>query len=257
MKVLAQGGFIAKLAQNLAEVEQAQALRHLAFHGANGGAIGRDADRFDAVAQHVLITDRTSGALKCCFRVQCFAGAEVIHSYSAQFYDLAPLSEFIGPMLELGRFCLHPECHDPDVLRLAWAFVARIVDAQNVALLFGCSSFKGTDPLAHAAALGALVAHTAPARWRPRRLADEVVNLAEHAGHHTPREALAATPALLRTYLAMGGWVSDHAVIDRQMNTLHVLTGVEIATIPKARARALRAIGDESMGYQNTAIATH
>ena len=51
-----------------------------------------------------------------------------------------------------------------------------------------------------------------------------------------------AIPPLLRTYLAMGGWVSDHAVIDRQMNTIHVFTGVEIDRVPVARARALRAI---------------
>ena len=35
-------------------------------------------------------------------------------------------------------------------------------------------------------------------------------------------------PPLLRTYLLMGGWVSDHAVVDRHMDTLHVFTGLEI-----------------------------
>jgi hypothetical protein len=40
----------------------------------------------------------------------------------------------------------------------------------------------------------------------------------------------------------MGRWVSDHAVIDHDLGTLHVFTGVEIAAIPPARARALRAI---------------
>ena len=49
-------------------------------------------------------------------------------------------------------------------------------------------------------------------------------------------------PPLLRTYLSMGGWVSDHAVVDRQMNTLHVFTGVEISAIPPARKRLLRAV---------------
>jgi L-ornithine Nalpha-acyltransferase len=47
-------------------------------------------------------------------------------------------------------------------------------------------------------------------------------------------------PPLLRTYLAMGGWVSDHAVVDRDLNTLHVFTGLEIRAIPPARARLLR-----------------
>ena len=49
-------------------------------------------------------------------------------------------------------------------------------------------------------------------------------------------------PPLLRSYLAMGGRVSDHAVIDRQLNTLHVFTGLETAAIPEARKRLLRAV---------------
>ena len=39
----------------------------------------------------------------------------------------------------------------------------------------------------------------------------------------------------------MGGWVSDHAVVDNDLGTLHVFTGVEISRIPAARARLLRA----------------
>jgi hypothetical protein len=40
----------------------------------------------------------------------------------------------------------------------------------------------------------------------------------------------------------MGGWVSDHAVIDKQMDTLHVFTGLEISAIPDARKKLLRAV---------------
>ena len=54
--------------------------------------------------------------------------------------------------------------------------------------------------------------------------------------------AMARLPPLLKTYLMMGGWVSDHAVLDHQMDTLHVFTGVEIGEIPVARQRLLRAI---------------
>ena len=49
-------------------------------------------------------------------------------------------------------------------------------------------------------------------------------------------------PPLMRGYLAMGGKVADHAVTDPALDTLHVFTGVEVAAIPPARARLLRAI---------------
>ncbi len=55
-------------------------------------------------------------------------------------------------------------------------------------------------------------------------------------------------PPLLRMYLAMGGWVSDHAVIDRGLDTLHVLVAVPVADIPPARLRALTALlGDGAL----------
>jgi len=56
------------------------------------------------------------------------------------------------------------------------------------------------------------------------------------------KRAMLAMPPLLRTYLMMGGWVSDHAVVDHDLNTLHVFTGVEIAAVPPNRARLLRAV---------------
>jgi putative hemolysin len=56
------------------------------------------------------------------------------------------------------------------------------------------------------------------------------------------KKAMLRMPPLLRTYLMMGGWVSDHAVVDKHMNTLHVFTGLEIGAIPPARKRLLRAV---------------
>ncbi|NEX45053.1 GNAT family N-acetyltransferase [Pseudotabrizicola algicola] len=240
MKPLSRGRYEVRLAQTAAEIGAAQRLRHSAFLAARGKAraSGQDADAYDDTASHVLVFDQARADPVACFRVQEFRGETVARSYSAQFYDLARLACFPGPMLELGRFCLDPARHDPDILRLAWAGLTRMVDERGIALLFGCSSFAGADTGLHAKALAALAPRLAPDLWRPGPLAPERVTLADLAAQSAASEA--ALPPLLRTYLSMGGWVSDHAVIDREMDTLHVLTGVEIAAIPPARARALR-----------------
>ena len=44
-------------------------------------------------------------------------------------------------------------------------------------------------------------------------------------------------PPLLRGYLSLGGWVSDHAVIDPDLKTLHVFTGLEVKRVPSRRAK--------------------
>jgi putative hemolysin len=82
-----------------------------------------------------------------------------------------------------------------------------------------------------------------PAEHLPGRKAAEVVDYPRLAGPVLDRRAaLAALPPLLRTYLGMGGWVSDHAVVDRELDTLHVFTCVEVDRVPPARAASLRAV---------------
>ncbi len=226
-----------------ADVRRAQSLRTIAFRGGGGGL---DADDFDARCRHVLIEDRASGDLVATFRILALAsGAEVGMSYAAQHYNLSALSEYPRRMAELGRFCLHPDWHDPDILRLAWAAITRFVDAEGAEMLFGCSSFKGTDADAYLDSFAVLrERHIAPRRWLPKVKAPNVFRFGRRlrAWQADRKLGLIRMPPLLRTYLAMGGWVSDHAVVDTDLGTLHVFTGLEIGRIPPARARALRAL---------------
>ncbi len=202
-------------------------------------------DDFDALCRHVLIEDRKSGQLVCTFRIQDFhGGAEVSRSYSAQYYGLEALETYTGRMLEMGRFCVHPEWHDGDILRVAWGAMTAYVDENGVELLFGCSSFDGTDWLAHADALAMLKhRHIGPQHWLPRVKAPNVFKFAARLRRKPDaKRAALAMPPLLKTYLMMGGWVSDHAVVDPHLGTMHVFTGVEIALIPPARKKLLRAV---------------
>ena len=234
MRPLTRGRYTARLIQGDDDLTEAQALRHLAFKP--GAGAGRDHDDYDALCRHLLVSE-AGGSLVACCRLQDFAEAvDLSTSYSAQFYDLTRLSTFAGRRIELGRFCLHPAWTDPDILRLTWGALTSVVDAHRVTLLFGCSSFAGADPAVHLSALAALRPYIAPDACAPGPRAPERVALPQGGG------ALSGVPPLLRSYLAMGGWVSDHAVIDHEMDTLHVFTALPTATVPPARARALRAI---------------
>lgn len=204
-------------------------------------------DRFDPVCRHILIEESETRSVVGGFRLLTLAcGSEIERSYSAQHYDLRALATYPGRMTELGRFCIRSRSLDPDILRLAWAALTRIVDEDGVEMLFGCSSFPGIDATPHAEALAMLQAsHVAPPRWRPRIKAPKVVRLAAADGRPVDtRRAMAAMPPLLRSYLAMGGRVSDHAVVDEEMDTLHVFTGLEVGAIPPLRRRLLRALAE-------------
>jgi putative hemolysin len=240
---LRKGRYLARTATSSTDLLAAHALRSLCFACPPDPAKG---DPFDALCTHVLIEDTETHALLCCFRVFSLADARDLEkSYSAQFYDLQALAGFQGVMLEIGRFCIHPDHHDPDILRMAWGVLTQWVDARDVRLLFGCSSFAGDDAALHLDAFRLLHSkHRAPEHWRPRPKAPEIFDF--ETGLAATAQAAAFNPAslppLLRTYLLMAGWVSDHAVYDRQLHTMHVFTGVEIAAIPPTRARLLRAV---------------
>lgn len=205
---------------------------------------GETGDGHDATCTHILIEEVTSGQLLCCFRLLSLSGPEISHSYSAQYYELSALADYTGKMVEMGRFCVDPTCRDPDVVRVAWAALTRYVDAAGVEMLFGCASFAGTETAEYLDAFAMLKArHLAPKRWLPRVKAPDVFRFAARLRRKPDlKKAMLRMPPLLRTYLLMGGWVSDHAVVDKKLNTLHVFTGVEVAAIPPARKRLLRAV---------------
>lgn len=248
MPSMCKARYRARFADDARDLRAAQALRHRCFRKGNGV----DSDRFDDLCRHVLVDDATSGQLAACFRLFPLAEGHQIHdSYSAQFYDLTALGQLKAPMVEVGRFCIDPEAKDGvEALRVAWGSIARYVDEQGIAMLFGCSTFHGTDPIQYRDAFAVLHdRHLAPKRWRPRIKAPHVIRFSQDTDHVPDLKRAAQTmPPLLRSYLVMGGCVSDHAVVDRDLDTLHVFTGVEVNAVPPARARLLRTLAGAQAG---------
>jgi L-ornithine Nalpha-acyltransferase len=230
---------VARLAKGRSDMGRVMAFRAAAFP--RGSGVEEDAQ--DALCAHVMVEG--AGGLLAYFRVMLFGwGAGLEQGYVARFYDVGPLSGYARPIAEMGRFCVAQGGVHPDVLRLAWGAMTKVVDEGGAGLLVGCSSFRGAAWQAHRAALALLAdGHLGPAEHLPGRKAAEVVEYPALVGAVTDRRAsLAALPPLLRTYLAMGGWVSDHAVVDRELDTLHVFTCVEVDQVPRARAASLRAV---------------
>ncbi len=240
MQPLVRGRLIARLAEGPGDLGRIMDFRRAAFPR----NVGQEEDAQDALSAHVMV-ESAAGELLGYFRVMLFGwGAGLEQGYAARFYDVTPLAGYALPIAEMGRFCLAPGGVHPDVLRMAWGAMTRLVDEGQAGLLVGCTSFRGADWRLHRAGLALLAAgHLGPEEHRPGRKAEEVVNYPALVGPVTDRRAsLAALPPLLRTYLGMGGWVSDHAVVDRELDTLHVFTCVEVDKVPKARAASLRVV---------------
>lgn len=238
--ILARGRYLVREASGTADLKAALDLRARAF-----GTAGQETDAFDETCVHLLMEDVQAAATVCCFRLALLhTPADLEHSYCARYHDLGALLERGGPVLELGRFCIDPDRRDPDILRMAWAALTRLVDETGARMLIGCASFAGTDPDSYRDAFALLASrHLAPLSWRPlTRDIDAIAYVERYRQPPDQARALIQMPPLLRSYLAMGGRVGDHAVVDPALNTLHVFTVLEIAAIPDARKRLLRAL---------------
>ena len=219
------------------DLKACQSLRHLCFFQDHG----IDADRFDPLCRHLMV--RKAGELVATCRLMLLAsGASIDMSYAAQRYDLSSLETYQGRMLEIGRFCIAPTVSDPDVLRLCWGAIAQLVDVSDVGFIFGCTSFEGTDVGRVRQAFELLADSFCPPPYAPIGPASSNGKPLRSNLIYDRKEAVSQLPPLLRSYLSLGAWVSDHAVVDRDMNTIHVFTGLEVEKIPTSKAAALRSI---------------
>ncbi len=233
---LRAGNLGVRLAVTAAELDAVQALRFRVFYGEMGAsadpatrASGRDRDRYDTVADHLLVIDHAIGpgaeGVVGTYRLIRRAAAETAGGfYSLAEYDLGPILHFPGRLLELGRSCVDADYRNRAVMQLLWGGIAAYVFDHRIDLMFGCASLPGTDPDALAAELTYLYEHhLAAPELRPRALPERYVDMRRAPpGTVDARHALALLPPLIKGYLRLGGFVGDGAVIDRQFNTTDV-----------------------------------
>jgi putative hemolysin len=230
-----------RIAATAAELDAVQALRFRVFYqemGARPDAttakLRRDRDAFDNVADHLLVIDHSigrgaEGVVGTYRLIQREAAAKLGQFYSADEYDITPIMNFPGRILELGRSCVDAAYRNRAAMQLLWRGIAYYVFHFQIDLMFGCASLHGTDPDVLAADLAYLYySHLAPPALRPCALPHRFVEMRRMSPTQLDsRRVLAQLPPLIKGYLRLGGFVGDGAVIDRQFNTTDVAVVVK------------------------------
>ncbi len=235
------GALQVRLAETVADVDAAQALRYRVFYEEMGAQpsdemarLRRDIDGYDGCCDHLLVVDHSRGsgaaAVVGTYRLIRRPAAS-LHGgfYSAAEYDISAITGYPGEILELGRSCVDTSARNRPTMQLLWRGIAAYVFHHDIALMFGCASLPGTDPDALAIPLAYLHHHhLAPPDLRPRAVAPRYVDMRRLAAEaiDAPR-ALAELPPLIKGYLRLGGFVGDGAVIDHQFNTTDVCVVVK------------------------------
>ena len=67
--------------------------------------------------------------------------------YSANEFDLIPLLNLEGEIMELGRSCVDPAHRTISMMQLLWRAVAVYVQHYQIKVLCGCASLNGIEPV--------------------------------------------------------------------------------------------------------------
>lgn len=229
--------FTLRLARDDRDLRAAQRLRYEVFVaelGGTGPLVDHDQrlerDDFDPYFDHLLLIDerRDPADLQDVVGVYRLLTSERMalagRFYSETEYDLTALKTCGRKLVELGRSCVHPDYRGGTAMYHLWNGLADYVLERGIEILFGVASFHGTDVAALAEPLSYLHHHhLAPPALRVRALPPhrQEMDLVPEAGLDR-RRAMAGTPALIKAYLRLGGFVGDGAWIDHAFNTTDV-----------------------------------
>ena len=240
-----------RLAQGPDEIHACQKLRYRVFYEELSAmpdtamASGADADRFDAICDHLAVVRQKpasvpdpvmlpDGELVGTYRLLRQEVAEQNGGfYTQDEFDIAPLlaSHPCLRFLELGRSCVLKPYRTKPVVELLWQGIWNYVRAHGVDVMFGCASLEGTDPEAHAETLSFLAEHRAvPLEWRVRALFNRYVKM-NRRSRFDAKAALRALPPLIKGYLRLGCYIGEGAVIDLQFNTIDILIVLPVSAI--------------------------
>ncbi|MEC3860483.1 GNAT family N-acyltransferase [Mesobacterium sp. TK19101] len=240
--------FTVRLARDAEDLIAAQRLRYDVFvgeMGSQGALVDHDArleqDRFDPYFDHMLLIDeaRPGAPVVGVYRLLRDEQARAMGQfYSEDEYDLAPLRTSGLPLLELGRSCLHPDYRGGLAMYHLWNALARYVEDHGIRILFGVASFPGTDIQALAHPLSQLHdRHLAPPELRVTSRGMQRMDLIPPDAIDRKR-AMVDTPALIKAYLKLGGFVGDGAFVDHGFNTTDVCLILDTARM-NDRQRAI------------------
>lgn len=237
MPSIRAGRYEARFALTQNEVMEAQQLRYDVMYAEKGGRPDlkkvrdkADVDEWDDLAYHIVVIDHDKGQVVGTLRlVASNRLAKDQKFYTEQAFDVTGLRQHYPVLLELGRFCIHPEGRNGAILMLIWKYAMNFIVANPIDVMLGCASFPGTQVEDHIDILSWLYQNNrAPDALMPQPLVPHVclkdLVQTDLGFDHSTRKIL--TP-LLRGYLKLGALSSETAIIDPIFNTTFVAIYVD------------------------------
>ncbi|MDG1531675.1 MAG: GNAT family N-acyltransferase [Paracoccaceae bacterium] len=229
--------FTVRLAETEADLLASQRLRYQVFVselGGDGPLVDHEGqferDEFDPFYEHLVLVDTRRNPEDLdhvigVYRLLSSEGAAKLgRYYSEDEFDLTKLRESGLKLLELGRSCVSAEHRGGTAMFLLWNALAGYVLSRDYQILFGVASFHGVDTKSLAMPLSHLYHnHLAPPELRVTARGENAHAMDIIKSENIERvSAMKSTPALIKAYLRLGGFVGEGAFVDHAFNTTDI-----------------------------------
>lgn len=234
--------FSASIATTQREIREAQRLRFKVFNEELGEGlpdshlVGLDEDPFDTACDHLIIRDEATHDVIGTYRMQTgMNAAQKLGYYSSGEFDLTPLEQLRGQIIELGRACIALEWRNMIIMSMLWRGIADYAKKHGCRYLIGCSSIHSQDERDASRIFNDL--HERKKIGAPvcKPLSTHACKLDHPADWQMPN-----VPKLFSAYLSIGAVVLGPPAVDREFKTIDFLTFLDLQAIPpRVRKRFL------------------
>jgi putative hemolysin len=189
-----------------------------AFHG-------MDVDSYDFMADHLLITEKSSGQVVGTYRL--LSSHFTRDFYTASEFNLGEFIRTPSVKLEMGRACIQQRHRNGSTIDVLWKGLTQYIKATKSEFLFGCSSITSVDPAPISRLYRTLIDQGS---WTKDYGAAPNAAYAlpgfnpEGASPLTAPEKRELLPPLLRSYLHAGAKVHGEPAWDRAFGCIDLLT---------------------------------
>jgi putative hemolysin len=227
------GPYQVKTAEHLDELIECFTLRDMVFNKEFRGLENTeyDFDEFDSQCDHIIIVHKDSQKIVGTYRLN--SSLYTNRFYTEQEFAIPNLGQMRGPVLELGRACIHREHRRGGVISLLWKGIAEYMNTSKAQTLFGCSSVKVSDSrdaaliYQHLKSTGHLdlsFGAKPQAEYEMQGFAVWAEYFQQNFTEVLTSEADSLVPSLLKSYLKMGAKVIAEPAFDAEFDCIDFLT---------------------------------
>ncbi len=233
-----RGHFTVKTVSSKRQLWQVMTLRYDVFHKEYMNKrlpYGIDRDRFDLIADHLVIVDNRINKIVGTYRL---ISSEISDEfYSQTEFNISDLLSKRGTKIELSRACIRKDYRNGATITLLWRGIMEYLAASEASWLFGMGSVKTTDPDQTASVYkcfvedGCLDTSLSIAANSSYRIHDFSERLARAQVSPESREMM---PPLLKSYIRAGAVLAGDPAVDLDFQCTDFFVILEVAKMTQA-----------------------